>query len=75
MAHTPYMSGFFFGGGGEALECNLTGGAHFFLIYTTRSGKNLHFNTLFRNYCVTKNSKTNRKNNSLLFLKTIAYCS
>ena len=57
-------------GGGWAL-------AHFLRISgTTRLGKkNLHFDTLFRNYYITKNSKNNSENSSLLFSKTITYCS
>ena len=62
-------------GGLGHLNVTRRGGAHFFRISTTRSGKKLHFDTLFQNYQITKNSKNNRQNNSLLFLKTIAYCS
>ena len=38
------------GGGGGHLDVTWLGGAHFLRIPTTRLGKNLHFNTLFRNY-------------------------
>ena len=38
------------GGGGGALACNLKGRCPFLIISTTRSEKNLHFDTLFRNY-------------------------
>ena len=57
---------------GGALECNLTGRCPYLRISTTRLGKNFAFP-----YPVSEllNSKNNRENNGILFLKTIAYCS
>ena len=54
-------------GGAGALECNLTGGAHFLRIFTTCLGKNLLSIPCFRIIRLQKIPK--------IIGKTIVYCS
>ena len=56
--------------GRGGLECNLTKRCPFFKNLHNQFRKNLQFDTLLRNYSVTKHSKNNMEN-SLLFLKTM----
>ena len=61
-------------GGGRHLSVTWRGSAHVLRIFTTRSGKKFAFRYPVSESLHYKNSKNNRENNSLLFLKTIAYC-
>ena len=60
------------GGGGGHLNVTWRGGAHFLRIFTTRLGKKIAFRYPVSEFL---DHKHNRENNSILLLKTIAFCS
>ena len=62
-------------GGGGALECNLTGRWPFLKEPQNPFRKKICISIPCFGIIRLQNSKNNRENNSLLFLKTIAYCS
>ena len=65
----------FSGPGGRALECNLTGGAHFLRISTDLFRKKIAFRYPVSELLDYKSSPNNKENSSSLFLKTIDFCS